>query len=359
MNVALKTLLNFFKRKQANNQVETEEEMLERLDWQQRSDYFYEKHLNKLKGMDLRNIVLDNFVPRQLTSVELSFLKYINRLQAEAPNPNIAGYWTHEYNIKYQDVLTQFFGQELIVLCIEDTGKQCYTLTDKGQEAIKPILPSATKNLELEDSCYIMILNGRINKAYITIAEYEAQKPLQRGLNVNWKKEAKCGLSPSMSRYYEQFLDKDLTTPRDLSPYILPLKACIILGDMLGISPDKTAKMFNRICETDFSQSTITDLIYNITAIISNENRLQRYKTLDIAEYRISGTLDISTCNKCAELDGKVFNVSDAQTGVNYPPFHSGCRCSTVPHFEGNIKSRYMRDTVKGKSIFIGEDISY
>ena len=30
----------------------------------------------------------------------------------------------------------------------------------------------------------------------------------------------------------------------------------------------------------------------------------------------------LKTCSVCGKLDGKVFNLKDAKTGVNYPPLH-------------------------------------
>lgn len=46
-----------------------------------------------------------------------------------------------------------------------------------------------------------------------------------------------------------------------------------------------------------------------------------------VAGYQISATLDLSTCLKCASLDGRVF---PRRTGPR-PPFHRDCRCSAVP----------------------------
>ena len=45
-----------------------------------------------------------------------------------------------------------------------------------------------------------------------------------------------------------------------------------------------------------------------------------------IKKYRYLATLDTKTCEDCAELDGKVFLVKDAEVGVNYSPMHPHCR---------------------------------
>jgi SPP1 gp7 family putative phage head morphogenesis protein len=53
-----------------------------------------------------------------------------------------------------------------------------------------------------------------------------------------------------------------------------------------------------------------------------------------IKKYRYLATLDTKTCEDCAELDGKVFLVKDAEVGVNYSPMHPHCRCVILPYFE-------------------------
>lgn len=54
------------------------------------------------------------------------------------------------------------------------------------------------------------------------------------------------------------------------------------------------------------------------------------YKELDIKEYEIVETLDSRTCDVCADLDGKVFKMSEYQVGVTAPPFHPRCRGCTA-----------------------------
>ena len=55
---------------------------------------------------------------------------------------------------------------------------------------------------------------------------------------------------------------------------------------------------------------------------------------LDVEEYEILGTLDGVTCATCGGLDGKHYPLKDAVIGVNSPPFHPRCRCTTIPYFD-------------------------
>lgn len=57
-------------------------------------------------------------------------------------------------------------------------------------------------------------------------------------------------------------------------------------------------------------------------------------KELDVEEYEILGTLDGATCATCGGLDGKHYPLKDVVIGVNSPPFHPRCRCTTIPYFD-------------------------
>lgn len=61
-----------------------------------------------------------------------------------------------------------------------------------------------------------------------------------------------------------------------------------------------------------------------------NEADKAGYKAAGIEWYEFMATLDSRTCAACGALDGKHFKVSEAQTGVNYPPLHPNDRCTTV-----------------------------
>ena len=54
---------------------------------------------------------------------------------------------------------------------------------------------------------------------------------------------------------------------------------------------------------------------------------------LGVEEYEILGTLDGATCATCGGLDGKHYPFKDAVIGINSPPFHPRCRCTTIPYF--------------------------
>lgn len=116
------------------------------------------------------------------------------------------------------------------------------------------------------------------------------------------------------------------------------------------------------------------------TNYIANQAELDGYKECGLEKYEFSAHLDNRTSEICAEIDGKVFDLKDAQAGTNLPPMHPFCRSSTVPVLpseeeldriiqqDGDAigadvdfeewKSRLV-ETEDGKLVYRKEDLSY
>lgn len=72
------------------------------------------------------------------------------------------------------------------------------------------------------------------------------------------------------------------------------------------------------------------------TNYICNQAQLDAYEDAGIEKYKFLATLDFRTCEICQPFDGKVFSLSEASPGNNYPTMHPNCRCTTtVPEAEG------------------------
>lgn len=109
--------------------------------------------------------------------------------------------------------------------------------------------------------------------------------------------------------------------------------------------------------------------IYNATRLVrtevnhfANEAEMLSYEELDVEKYRYIATLDKRTCDRCGELDNKVFNVKDKKHGKNCPPLHANDRCTTVAVFDDDTiegPKRIARDPVTGKNYYIDQNISY
>lgn len=64
---------------------------------------------------------------------------------------------------------------------------------------------------------------------------------------------------------------------------------------------------------------------------LSNQAALAEYQAKGIKKYKFVSATDSRTCDVCADLNGKTFNVADAKVGLNFPPMHPNCRSVTTP----------------------------
>lgn len=75
-------------------------------------------------------------------------------------------------------------------------------------------------------------------------------------------------------------------------------------------------------------------LVRTECAHIAGQATLEGYKERGTKKYKYDAILDNRTSEICQSLDGQVFDVKEAQEGINYPPMHPNCRSSTIPYFE-------------------------
>lgn len=161
-----------------------------------------------------------------------------------------------------------------------------------------------------------------------------------------------------MDSYY-QILNQELNLPENLLEHQKTLNACIILGKMFGVGSDKVILLFERIIGKKVDKGLLGRIINRSASTSRNTINLNIYKELGTEEYIFLATLDTKTCEKCGELDGKVFKITEAKLGINYPPICDNCRCIAAPHYEGNIKERWARDPETGKGYRVPGNMSY
>lgn len=83
----------------------------------------------------------------------------------------------------------------------------------------------------------------------------------------------------------------------------------------------------------DVSRSSAERIIRTEGARVTEEATLQGYGEAGIEYYIFDSVLDERASDICEELNGQRFKLSEAQTGVNYPPMHPNCRSTTIPDF--------------------------
>lgn len=162
-------------------------------------------------------------------------------------------------------------------------------------------------------------------------------------------------------------LDKALTTPwlesdfssrvwNNRDKLIDELHTVLAQAFVRGDALDKVSRLLAK--RMDVSKSRADALVQTEAGHIAEQATLDGYHECGTEEYRYLATLDIKTCGICGPLDDRVFPVSEAQAGVNYPLMHTRCRCTTVPEVPYRSGTRMARDPVTGKSGRV-ESMSY
>lgn len=98
-------------------------------------------------------------------------------------------------------------------------------------------------------------------------------------------------------------------------------------------------------------KSNIHRLVVTEMGHAAEEATAKFYKDSDIEQYQYLATLETHTCDVCAHLDERIFDVKDKREGINYPLIHPYCRCTTAPYMKGlpDIPTRWYRDPITGK----------
>ncbi len=121
-------------------------------------------------------------------------------------------------------------------------------------------------------------------------------------------------------------------------------------GRVIGDRPDKAQRFIT-------SRLVRTEVNY-----FSNQGTLEGLKAAGFTKYRFIATLDLRTSVICRKLDLKVFNIDDAEIGVNLPPLHPFCRSVIVPAYENENRAgrtRWARNPITGKGTKVPADMSY
>lgn len=104
------------------------------------------------------------------------------------------------------------------------------------------------------------------------------------------------------------------------------LSTDIAQGFARGDSYDKLVKQirqrFSRVNRKDAYRLVFTEGTY-----VMAESSIQPFKD-DFTKYKISPVHDSKTCPVCRGLARQVFEISERQPGVNFPPIHPWCRCT-------------------------------
>ena len=109
------------------------------------------------------------------------------------------------------------------------------------------------------------------------------------------------------------------------------LKSELLVSMLSGRSGEKTARIFQE--QFGVNAFCARRIVRTESAYVANAAQKSAYSEAGIERYRFVATLDSRTCECCAALDGKVFDLAKAKPGTNYPPMHPFCRSTTIADF--------------------------
>ena len=191
---------------------------------------------------------------------------------------------------------------------------------------------------------------------------YHTAFELQKGLGVGWTMQAinEETITNVLSRPWttdnQTFRDRCWTNKQSLVNSVnTQLTQMVIRGE----APDRAISAISK--QFDVSRAKAGRLVMTESAYFSSAGQKDCYKALDVERYKIVASFDKDTCSLCADMDGKVFKMSEYQVGLTAPPFHPWCRCCTCPYFEDmdGMGERYARDAVTGERFKVPGNMTY
>ncbi len=96
-------------------------------------------------------------------------------------------------------------------------------------------------------------------------------------------------------------------------------------------------------------------LVRTETNYFENKAEIESYESMGIKQFVFVATLDGRTSEICQEHDGKIYKVSEAKAGGNYPPLHPNCRSTVRPYISKDYEpeARIARDPRTGQNQYV------
>ena len=107
----------------------------------------------------------------------------------------------------------------------------------------------------------------------------------------------------------------------------------LTVGIIRGDSIQKMSRQLKKDLNVLYYQAE--RLVRTETNYAMNQAHLKGYKDSGVVEkYEFLAAHDKRTSKLCRDLDGQMFELSEATVGVNYPPVHCNCRSTVIPVLE-------------------------
>lgn len=147
--------------------------------------------------------------------------------------------------------------------------------------------------------------------------------------------------------------------------FALAVEDTVTVGLLSGLRYDEMSDALLGVIGMDSTEGTryrAARLVRTECAYIANQGHLLGYQAAGIEHYIYLATLDLHTDSECGRLDMRRFLVTEAQPGVNLPPMHPNCRCTTMPDDSDAALAgtgRFARNPVTGEGGTVSGNMSY
>ena len=111
------------------------------------------------------------------------------------------------------------------------------------------------------------------------------------------------------------------------------IKQNLTAGIIRGDSIQKMSRQLKKDLNVLYYQAE--RLVRTETNYAMNQGHLKGYADSGVVEkYEFLAAIDSRTSKLCKNQNGKVYKLSDATVGANYPPLHPNCRSTVIPVLE-------------------------
>lgn len=242
-----------------------------------------------------------------------------------------------------------------------------YMLTAEGENLIaNSYAKLESENLNFFKTAVDLILQGQLDDAFRIICKKKAEEPYPTttgfGLENNNTEYPSLGNNSLWTKWYYEGLNgktrtiyrKQLKESKDKL-----VEAATIYSKMYGETLENVKFYLHHAYSVDVE---IVDTLRTENNHISTEINFQKYEDTGTEKYCFLAVLDSKTCPECAKLDGKIFPMSEKKVGLNCPPMHKGCRCTTIGVISEELLytlKRSTRDPRTGQVIKIPMTMTY
>ena len=187
-------------------------------------------------------------------------------------------------------------------------------------------------------------LKGSIKAIALTLAGYKLQQSMvQKGIERAWSGDT------YKNRIYKRFFKLSNK-----------LKEEAVKAKQYGRDVKDVERTIKSYMDSDAKHGMPTLLETEANAVHSFF-RVEAFKKTGVENYRFDAKLDSKTSDICSRMDGKIFALKDAQSGVNCPAMHPRCRSD----IQAVYKDEYLAHDGKkikmpdGKYITVDRNMAY